>query len=837
MKSLMWRASVRFLTRHPWQLLLALFGVMLGVAVVVSMDLAKTCALESFERARQALFGRATHQITAPFGLAQSLYRDLRRAGFVRLRPVLEGSVELVESGRRLKLLGVDPLAELRFAPAWMDGFESTPSSWRRLLLEPGAVLLDRKTGEMLGLAPGHKFAARAGNQPIVLQVVGWFESGQKPLGAVLIADMATAQEALNAAGQLSAIDVIVSDPSEIRELKALLPRGVELVSREAGSVSVKRMTEAFYINLTALSLLSLLVGAFLIYHIVSFMTVQRQRLFGILRVLGVTRRQIQVQVLSEAALLGAVGSLLGLVGGGFLGRLMLTLLARTLNDVYFPLPSAELELSPWLLTRGALLGMGATTVAALKPASEASRIHPVTVLARSVQESRARSRMLPAALLGMVLLLAGGPLLRFSGGLIGGFLALTAMVVGCALLVPLLTWVAMWAVQPIGGFLIGVSGRMPARAVSASLSRTGVAAAALMVAIATTIGMSLMIHSFRDSVASWLERRLDADFYVYSPDPGASGRSSLPAALGRRISTLSGVAAVGSVRYLRLTTDRGFLRINAYDLTPSAFAAFDLVEKATADPWPAFQSQNGIMVSEAFSNLNGVRAGSRITLPTARGSQSFQVVAVFLDYNAGRGIIAMSRTTYDRFWDDAGVSAFWVYLEPGADPSLVDPQIRALVHEGRLEISDNRALLRMSMEIFDRAFAVTAVLRWLATGVAFVGVFSALLGLQLERTRELGVLRALGLTSGQLWTQIVAETGLLGGVAGLLAWPTGVLIGWVLTEVINQRAFGWTLSLNLSWEALLQGLLLALLAGLLAGLYPAWRMARTHPAEALRCE
>ncbi len=271
--------------------------------------------------------------------------------------------------------------------------------------------------------------------------------------------------------------------------------------------------------------------------------------------------------------------------------------------------------------------------------------------------------------------------------------------------------------------------------------------------------------------------------------------------------------------------------------MTPSAFATFDLLEKAVDDPWTAFRLQAGVMVSEAFSNLNGVRVGSRITLPTARGPQPFQVVAVFPDYNAGRGIIAMSRTTYDRFWDDPGVSTFWVYLEPGADPSAVEPKIRALVHEDGLEISDNRALLRMSMEIFDQAFAVTAVLRWLATGVACVGVFSALLELQLERTRELGVLRALGLTPGQLWAQIVAETGLLGGVAGLLAWPTGILIGWLLTEVINRRAFGWALSLSLSREALLQWLLLALLAGLLAGLYPAWRMARTHPAEALRCE
>ncbi|XSG85027.1 MAG: FtsX-like permease family protein [Methylohalobius sp. ZOD2] len=836
MNSLLWQAGARFLTRHPWQLLLALLGVLLGVAVVVSVDLAKSSALQSFQRATEALFGRATHRITAPGGVPDSLYRDLRRAGFASLRPVLEGSVVLLESGRSLKLVGVDPLAELRFAPAWMDGKgEISAAIWRRLLLEPGAVLSDRKTGEALGLALDQGVDVRAGSERFSLQPVGWFESERRSLGLTLIADLATAQEILQASGHLTAIDVIASDPAEIQALKALLPTEVEWMTREAGSVSVQRMTEAFYTNLTALSLLSLLVGIFLIYNMIGFMTVQRRRLFGILRVLGVTRREIQAQVLWETAFLGVAGSLLGLAAGIFLGRLMLALLARTLNDVYFPLPNAELTLSPGLLAKGFLLGVGATLAAAWKSAAEASRVQPVTVLSRSLQESRSRRRVWGVALGGLILLMSGWGLLRFSDSLVGSLLALTAMVLGCAFLVPLMTWGFCALLQPVGSCLFGVAGRMPIRSVVASLSRTGVAAAALMVAIAATLGMTLMIQSFRDSVASWLEQRLDADLYVHRPSSGH--RSPLPDELGDSIAALPGVADVGSVRYLRQTTDQGFLRINAYDLSPSAFATFELVETAGADPWPAFHSHQGIMVSEAFANLNGIHAGESLFLPTARGVRQFPVIAVYEDYNAGRGIVAMSRATYDRFWGDPGVSTYWVYLTSEADVDFVDRRIRALNPGTDLEILDNRALLRMSMEIFDQAFAVTAVLRWLATVVAFVGVFSALLALQLERTPELGVFRALGLTPVQLWVQILAETGLLAGIAGVLACPTGILIGGLLTEVINRRAFGWTLSLNLNWEPLFQGVFLALLAGLLAGLYPAWKMARTHPAEALRCE
>ncbi len=837
MKTLLWRSNIRTLQHHPWQWVLALFGVMMGVAVVVSIDLAETGALRSFERATETLFGRATHRISSPFGVPDSLYVTLRRAGFFALKPVLEGYVEVEGSGKRLKLVGIDPLAELRFAPPWLEQSNAPPEVWRRLLLEPGAVLLDRETGDSLGMVPGHHFKVWVGDRERALILIGWLDTGARSPQATLIADMATAQEALGTLGRLSAIDAMITSNEDLVALKALLPGTVELSSREAGSVSVRQMTDAFYTNLTALSLLALLVGAFLIFNIVGFMVVQRLRLFGILRVLGLTRQEIRRQVLLEALILGLAGSLLGLLAGILLGQLMLTLLARTLDQLYFPLPDARLSWSPWMLGKAILLGLGATLAAAWKPASEAARVQPVTVLIRSAAEQRVAGTGIWLAASGVALLLAGLVFLLLTQGLEVGFAALILMVSGGALCVPFLLLGIMKGLQWLGGLLLGAAGRMPPRAVAASLSRTGVAAAALMVAIATTIGMTLMMHSFRDSVEGWLERRLDADLYVYQPGSGASGRAELDISLGDCIARLEEVAGVGSVRYLRLTTDRGFVRINAYDLSPSAFATFELVEQAVDDPWQAFQSQEAVIVSEAYARLNRVRAGQRIRLSTPKGDQEFLVAAVYVDYNAGRGIISMSRRTYDRYWDDSGVSTFWIYLQPGSDPENAIEKIQAFVPGQGLEMTDNRELMALSMGIFDQAFAVTAVLRWLATLVAFVGVFSALLALQLERTHELGVLRALGLTPGQLWRLVMAETGLLGGVAGLLAVPMGVLIGWVLTHVVHQRAFGWTLSFNLEWQPLLQGVLMALVAGLGAGVYPAWRMARTLPAEALRCE
>ncbi len=836
MKPLVARAGLRPLLHHPWQLTLALFGIVLGVAVVTAMDLAKHSALLSFERARIALFGRATHRISAPGGIAESWYRHLRREGFVRSRPLVEGTVR-TGSGKLLKLVGIEPLAESIFAPAWLSvSQDGGRMVWRRLLLEPGTVLVSRRAAAEAGWHIGDRIPVRVDGRTETLTLIGFYEPkiAKAALDPILIADIATAQEVLGSYGRLQAIDLILEDQVRLERLRRLLPHDMELTTQVAATASVRRMTRAFYVNLTALSLLSLLVGAFLIYNTIGFMVVQRRRLFAILRLLGLTPGGILAGVLGEAVLLGSVGSLLGVAVGILLGRLLLALLARTLNDVYFPIPAAELDIPAWLLIKGGLLGLGATVVASLIPALDASRTRPVTVTARSLQERCSRHRVRRSALAGAAFLFGGALVLAAGEELVAGFVALTLATLGCAMLTPAVVPPVMAVFRWLGLRLFGPLGAMPARAVTASLSRTGVAAAALMVAVATTIGMALMIHSFRDSVQRWLTRRLDADLYIYAV--GGGRRRPLPLALGERIAALPQVKGVGSVRYRRIATEAGFLRINAYRISPAAFATFEWVERTDRDPWQAFR-QGEVMVSEAFARLRGLHAGDRITIPTPRGPRTFSIFAVFVDYNAGRGIVAMDRRIYERFWRDDRVSTFWVYLRSGSDAERIRAQLAGLSPEIPLEIRDNRALLRLSMRIFDRAFAVTGVLRWLATGVAFVGVFSALLALQLERSRELGVLRALGLTPRQLWGQIVAETVLLGGVAGLVAMPVGALLGWLLSEVIDRRAFGWTLEFNFRSDDLLQGPALAVAAALAAGLYPAWKMARTPPAEALRCE
>ena len=296
-----------------------------------------------------------------------------------------------------------------------------------------------------------------------------------------------------------------------------------------------------------------------------------------------------------------------------------------------------------------------------------------------------------------------------------------------------------------------------------------------------------------------------------------------------------------GRIRTLRRTlvdSPQGPVQVAAVDVLtygPTLFAA------ATGTPeemWAQVQ-QGGVLVSEPYANrLSLPRRGGQVTLETPAGLKTFPVIGIYYDYASSAGIVLMALDNYRRLWGDAAVTALSLDLRTDMDVDAVANALSArLTPIQKVLVQPNRALRANALEVFDRTFAITAALRLLATLVAFVGVLSALLALQLERARDLGVLRALGLTVGQVAQLVLLETGLIGLVAGLLAWPTGLVLSLILVYVINVRAFGWTLQMQITPEPFLAALLIALAAALLAGVYPALRVGRMPVAAVLRGE
>ncbi len=848
MSPLLGVAVWRHALRHPVQLALAVLGIALGVAVVVSIDLANGSALRAFELSAEGLAGRATHAIEAgPAGFPEQVYVDLRLGARVPAAPVVQGHVALLDHpGRALLLLGVDPFADHLVRSFVAGPGEARAGHLPALLTQPGAVLLSVPLARALGVGKGDRLALRAAGLRVAVTVVGLLEPAdelaRQTLEGVMVADVSTAQEVLGLVGRLSRIDLALGPdgPGDLERVRALLPPGVSLGPAGSRATVLDQMTRAFRLNLTMLSLLALLVGVFLIYNTMTFSVVQRRALFGTLRALGATRGEVFAAVQGEALLVGAVGTALGLMLGVVLADAFLALVTRTINDLYFTLHVRAVHVEWLSLAKGVALGVLATAAAAALPAREATRIPPRATLARSTLESGVRRRLPAAALAGAGMLGASAALLALPGrSLAVGFLSLFGVILGFTLLTP---GALVLVLRPLPAWLGragSVLGPLAVRGVSAGLSRTGVAVAALMVAVATTVGVGVMVDSFRRSVAVWLEQTLRADIYVSAPTAmSARGGGSLDPRLLPRLAAVPGVEGTSTARTREALSSLGPIKLSAYSLNPSSRRGFRFLEGEPATVWPELEEQERAIVSESFGYRHGVGRGSRITLTTDRGERELTVAGVYRDYGSDRGVVAVSRRTYDRYWDDPGVAAIGLYAGRNADLAALLSEVRAVVGvDDAVVVQSNRDLRQASLAVFDRTFAITYALRGLVTLVAFVGVLSALMALELERGREVAILRAIGATRGQVWGLVLSQTGLLGTLAGLFAVPLGLTLALILIRVINCRSFGWTLDVHLDPWLLVQAVALAVVAAIAAGLYPARRMAGTSPARALREE
>ncbi len=857
----LFRVAWRRLRRRPFQYILLIIGVAIGVAMMVSIDLANGSAQRAFQLSTDAITGKATHRVVGPpTGFSDDVYTRLKTGEencqltiancqlTITSAPIVEDYLSVPElNDQVMRLVGIDPFAEPPFRDYFQPSGDSGLEGLVAFLTRPNSVILAQEVADEAGLTLGDTITLNRSGQITEAEIVGLLQPGdnvsRRALSGVLFTDIASAQEILEMQGKLSRIDLIAADEAALAPVQAILEPGLRLETAASQANAIQQMTAAFELNLSALSLLALVVGMFLIYNTVTFSVVQRRPLFGILRCLGVTSGQLFTLILVEAAVLALIGSLLGLALGVVLGRGIVGLITQTINDFYFVVNVRGVDIPPFTLVKGLAVGMAAALFAALLPAWEAMRTAPNASLKRSNLESRTRELLpwLVVAWLGLTVL--GVFLLWLRGNLIITFGGLFAVLIGAALLTPPLTVLVMNLVTPLTQRLAGVLGRMAPRDIVRSLSRTSVAVAALMTAVSVVVGVSIMIGSFRSTVEQWLNQTLQADIYLSPPTLTANRAfGTLPPDVLETFANWPGVAEAVTARQVQVaspTLGRPVELVAVDGDVSGGNRPYAWVQGDEATLWDRLAAGDGVFVSEALIlKENLPTPPPDITLETAVGPRSFPVIAVFYDYASDQGTVMMNQALYRELWQDDAVVSMGLFLEEEADIEAVLAAMETAV-AGRQDvlIQSNRALRAGSLEIFDRTFAITAALRLLAIIVAFIGVLSALMSLQLERSRELGVLRATGMTTRQLWGLTFLETGLMGAVAGLLAIPVGYVLAWILIYVINVRSFGWTLAMQLEPAYFLQGLIVAIIAALLAAIYPSLRLGNMVIATAVREE
>jgi putative ABC transport system permease protein len=658
-----------------------------------------------------------------------------------------------------------------------------------------------------------------------------------------MIMDIASAQELFGRTGIIDRIDLILPDGSNqlLNAIQEQLPPGVLVQPVSIRNGTVQEMTAAFRVNLTALSLLAMVVALFLIYNTMTFSVIQRRPLFGTLRCLGVTRQEIFLMVIGEALGIGALGAILGTLLGILMGRGTVGLVTQTINDLFFVTTVRDIPIPVISLVKGNLLGIVATAVTAAFPAWEAASVPPRSALSRSGLESKAHKTVRWVGVAGVAVILVGAGILWIpTDDLVVSFIGTFACVIGLAMLTPIITIWLMRAASLVTSLIWGTLGRMAPREVVNAISRTSIAVAALMVAVAVTIGVSLMVNSFRSTVVTWMNQILHGDIYISAPGSTVSQPTyPIDPQVIAILESWESVQRVDLLQSAVVDSPEGPIQISANNNPNDGLEQIYLAAEYPPEKiWEAVQG-GAVLVSEPLANRLGLpERGAELSLYTQKGLKTFPVAGIYYDYASTQGNAILSLEVYRQYWDDDQIAAVAMILEPGQDVEAVSRGLEtALSDVQRVLVRPNQALRAETLEIFDRTFAITAALQLMTTFVAFVGVLSAMMSLQLDKKRQLGILRAIGLTARQLWGLVVLETGLMGSVAGLFAMPTGYILAVILIYIINRRSFGWTLQMQLDPTPFIQAFVIAVAASLLAGLYPAHRIMNQKTAEAIRFE
>ena len=828
-------AWLREIIRAPLQSSLSIIGVTLGVTAVVAVQVANHSARESFLAASSVMEESATHSITGK--VSDALYRDIRLGTNFLAQPVVSGRVRVVgPADQSATIYGIDPIANFQF-DATSDTLFGSSQDANQLLSEAFSAFATDETLNLFDVKVGDRVKVRFGRKHYDLKLIGTLQTDsplqQQSLRSLFLVDIATAQAIFEMRGRLSAIQLqLPNGEAASRAIEKRLPPGALLEGGLNRQRSIRSITEAFQTNLTAMSLLALLVAVFLIYNTMTFLVIRRKPTIRMLRAVGVSRLQITSCLALETMTIGTAAAGLGLLFGIELAKLLLSMVAQSINNLYFPIEADLTIVSISALILGLVLGIGATMLSAVPALREALRVRPsfgprfrVSITARP------GTRTVALVACGLFVLAGFATMQLWPTSIVFGFISIYCMVAAYFCLVPMLCQFLGRLMRAIAKRSFGIRGILASRALVMTGGRTSVAICALCVAISATVGVGVMINSFRTTVDDWLGGRLSADLYISTQGYG----DELSESEVSQLRTLPGVDAVGVANWTWLQGPDGRSRVFAFNYGERAYSGYRF-KSQVPEVWQRFET-HGVIVSEPYAWKRQIKTGETIEFWQDDTRVLLPVLGVFYDYSSDRGMVAMHRNVYTEHFKDERVTTAAVFTKPETDLQSLENAADQIVQSWDVNYWQARALHKTSMEIFDQTFAITAILRTLAVIVAVVAVASTLTMIQIDRERELRIQSAIGFTSREIWTSATAEAGVMGLFAGLLSIPVGLMLTWLLIWVVNQRSFGWTMQMLIDGSILVEAIVFSVVAAMLAGLIPAWRLAKRAQISLLQVE
>ncbi|MDB6069879.1 MAG: conserved rane protein of unknown function [Verrucomicrobiales bacterium] len=845
------RAAWRGWKAKPFLAALNVLGLAVGIAVYLAIRIVNHSATQSFQAGIDLVAGRSDLEISQSGGLDETLWPKLAALpGLKAATPIVEGFATFPDKpGEYLRIIGVDPFTAAPFFAAADNGasqaWQGSTESW---LAKRDALTVNAEWARRFGLSAGGALTLTIDGKPVTVTLTTPFPSPEGRTDALRTAflDIGWAQELLGKTGKLSSIQIIAQDPAQAPALAAsiqpLLTGTAKVQPPAQKNRQVSLMLQGFQLNLTALSMVSLLTGVFLIGNTISASVVRQRREIGVLRAIGGSKFQIRTLFLAEAAVSAALGGLLGIPLARLIAAGLLDSVSKSISSHYVLLSLDRTWVDPTHVIQALAAGLFAALAGAWLPAREASSVDPVAVLrpGRNVDpQPRPWWKPLPAA----AFFLTSSAWLAWQSLRTGpawlSFVSCLFLVLGFVYLsrpcAQFISWIIQIIVRPVRSLILV---RMGAANLGKALHRATPVIAALMTAVAMVLGITIMIHSFRGTLKIWVDSTLKADLYIApAANEVIKAGSTLPDGLAEKLAANPLVSHLETLREERVSlpdgTEYTLRAVNRAREQPLAFMSGNPAE-LDAD----WRRPDHLAVSEILANRQHWKAGQTVTLGTPSGPLPFYISGVFYDYSDDQGCFYMTSENHARHWSGTGLHAIAAFLKDPTQAATVEDEIRAGFNStGGLAVYQNRALRTRVFEIFDQTFAVTEPLRLIAIGVALLGITLALSTLVAERAWDIAALRSIGAGRGQVAAIHLTEAGLIGLVSALLGMLAGLLLSMILTWVVNKAFFGWTVRFDVPWSEWLLTPLWVVPTALLAGLIPAWKAAGTPLAAALRSE
>jgi putative ABC transport system permease protein len=828
LRLLLWREW----RHHPWRHATALLAVALGVALAWSVHLINQSALAEFSAAVRAANGDADLSLRGA-AVPEALFEQVAQDTAVTLAsPVLEIDTLLKRpDGRRVavRVIGLDLLRAAPLAPELLPRLRQGED--RLAGFDPDAAFANAAALAALGGAEPGSLELQSGPATVRLRHAGSVAAGGTP---VLVMDLAGAQGHFGALGRLTRIDLRLAPGTDAAAWarRLALPEGVRVATPGADEQRVSNLSRAYRVNLTVLALVALFVGAFLVFSVVSLGVAQRAPALALLGVLGLSAAQRRGLVLAECAALGAAGGLLGLLAGTAMAAAALRWMAGDLGGGYFPGIAPRLQVGPLGVAVFGALGLVSALVGGWWPARQAEQLAP----AQALKGLGTGLGAAPPAWPGLALVAAGALAAMappVAGLPLAAYAAVALLLVGGVALIPATVHalLARWP-RPQGALALLALQRARHQRATATAAVAGVVAS-----LALSVAITVMVASFRDGVARWLDTVLPADLYARTAASSASADQAwLPPGYAASAAAVPGVRRVEPARVQPVVMDESR---PAVVLVARPLADPAAVLPLLAAPLPAPAGAVGVFVSEAMVSLYGAAPGQPFVMPVAGTPRTLWVRGVWRDYARQFGTVVMDAADFRRLGGDDRVNDLALWLAPGAAAADVQQALREALRgtadPGLLEFASSAELRQLSLRIFDRSFAVTHYLQAVAIAIGLVGIAASLSAQVLARRKEFGLLAHLGLVRGDI-VRLVAAEALAWVAAGvLMGLALGVAISLVLVFVVNPQSFHWTMDLVLPWARLAALALAVLAAGVATAALTARNAARAPAVRAVR--